>query len=142
MPSDTDLDELKLYVEVSVNVPALDAAPTVTLFSGNGPSDPKADATINHNTTRSSSASSSSDTSGPVRTKIIPGNSYKPEWNEALRIQFDIHPGMMDLAFVSIVVKNAVTMGDDEVVAHYCASLHTFEQGERSQFGTPKPSEC
>lgn len=65
-----------------------------------------------------------------VRSKTISGNAYNPAWKESFRLSFDSYSDLLDLAFVKVEVKNAVTIGDDETIAHYCGSLGTLEQGE------------
>jgi hypothetical protein len=115
LPSDVEIDESRLYIEVTVHAPGIDAAKSV--------------GSVGANTSGKSSGSSTSPDSCSIRTKAVIGNAYNPAWKESLRLSFDTYRGLLDLAFIKIEIKNAVTLGDDITIAHYCASLGSFEQG-------------
>jgi phosphatidylinositol phospholipase C delta len=115
LPSDIEVNDCKLYVEATIFIPGMDAEKSVSSIGLAPP--------------RPSAATATSD-SCLVRTKVIAGNAYNPAWNESVRMSFDTYSGLLDLCFLKIEVKTAVTMGDDVSVAQYCASLRTLEQGE------------
>jgi hypothetical protein len=116
LPSDVEIDEIRLYIEVTIHAPGIDAAKSVS--------------SVGLNANKPSGPSTSTD-SCLVRTKVIVGNAYNPSWKEPVRLSCDTYRGLLDLAFIKIEVKNAVTLGDDITIAHYCASLGSFEQGKR-----------
>jgi hypothetical protein len=112
-----EIGDSRLYIEATVYSPAMDAEKSVSSIGINPP--------------KSSNLTTSSD-SCSIRTKTIVSNVYNPMWNEAARISFDTYSGLLDLSFIKIEVKCAVTMGDDVSVAQYCSSLSTLEQGKIS----------
>jgi len=115
LPSDIEVNGCKLYVEATVFIPGMDAEKSVSSIGFAPP--------------RPSSVIATSD-SCLVRTRVITGNAYNPTWNESVRMSFDTYSGLLELCFLKVEVKTAVTMGDDVSVAQYCASLRTIEQGE------------
>jgi len=119
LPSDVEIDESRLYIEVTVHAPGIDAAKSVS--------------SVGVKASSNSSGLSTSSDSCSIRTKAIVGNAYNPAWKESLRLSFDTYRGLLDLAFVKIEIKNAVTLGDDVTFAHYHASLGSLEQGKRIQ---------
>jgi len=115
LPSDIEVTDCRLYVETTIFIPGMDADKSVSSIGLPPP--------------RPSTVTATSD-SCLVRTKVIAGNAYNPAWNESVRMSFDTYSGLLDICFLKIEVKTAVTMGDDVSVAQYCASLRTLEQGE------------
>ena len=120
LPSDVEINDSRLYIEATVNAPGMDAAKSVS--------------SIGLNASKSAGISTAIDTCSG-RTKTVNGNAYNPLWKENLRLSFDAYSDLLDLTFVKVEIKTAVTIGDDVSIAHYCGSLGTLEQGKRLESG-------
>lgn len=110
------MEDSRLYVEATIHIPSLNAVQEDASFI-HRPSDPRSRAapTVDVFT---------------ARTKVINANAYNPYWKEPLRFSFELYPELLDLAFLKIEVKHQITLGDDLIIANYCASLGTMEPGK------------
>lgn len=64
------------------------------------------------------------------RTKVVAYNTYNPRWHNLLNLRFDTYDTMLDLCFLRLEVKNQISASEDVTVAHFCASLGSFELGK------------
>nr|WIM36370.1 Ca2+ channel protein Plc [Pleurotus ostreatus] len=65
-------------------------------------------------------------------TSVVRHNGFNPVWEEQLRLPFDCVGDMTELIFLRFAVKQEGKGGDDdEVLAVFCASLGSLQQGYR-----------
>ncbi|KAL4261944.1 Phosphoinositide phospholipase C [Pleurotus pulmonarius] len=65
-------------------------------------------------------------------TSVVRHNGFNPVWEEQLRLPFDCVGDMKELIFLRFAVKQEGKGGDDdEVLAVFCASLGSLQQGYR-----------
>ncbi len=63
-------------------------------------------------------------------TSVVRHNGFNPVWEEQLRLPFDCVGDMKELIFLKFAVKQEGKGGDDdEVLAVFCASLGSLQQG-------------